>query len=65
MLIVSNVEKLIPPTDDVYTDEISNFFLTVASLVSKDFMDITIEVEQLEFLTSVCLKKMVVCQKVC
>ena len=57
MLIVSNVEKLIPPTDDVYTDEISNFFLTVANLVSNDFMDITIEVEQLEFLTSVCLKK--------
>ncbi len=57
MLIVSNVEKLIPATDDVYTDDLSNFFLTVANLVSNEFMDITIEVEQLEFLTSECLKK--------
>ena len=57
MSIANNVETLIPDTDDIYTADISNFFLTVASLVSNDFMDISVEVKQSKPLTSTHLKK--------
>lgn len=57
MSITNNVETLIPDTDDIYTTDVSNFFLTVASLVSNDFMDISIEAKQSKPLTSAHLKK--------
>ncbi len=57
MTIITNVQTLIPDTDDIYTADIRSFFITVASLVSDDFMDITAESKQSEALTSVRIKQ--------
>ena len=46
MTIITNVETLIPDNEDIYTADIRNFLITVASLVSRSFMDINIVVEQ-------------------
>ena len=57
MTVINNVEMLIPDTKDIYTADIRHFFITVASLVSNDFMDINVVVEQSKPLTSAHLKK--------
>ncbi len=45
MSITNNVQTLIPDTEDIYTADIRHFFITVASLVPNDFMDIIVEAE--------------------
>jgi len=57
MSIITNLERLIPNTEDIYSTDIRRFFITVASLVSNDFMNINIEQEQSKPLTSEYLKK--------
>ena len=57
MSIKNNVQTLIPDTEDIYTADIRYFFITVASLVPNDFMDISVEAEQPKPLTSSYLKK--------
>jgi len=57
MIIINNVETLIPDTKDIYTTDVRHFFITVASLVSNAFMDINVEAEQSKALTSAYLKK--------
>ena len=57
MSITNNVQTLIPDTEDIYTADIRHFFITVASLVSNHFMDISVEAEQSKPLTSEHLKK--------
>ncbi|WP_169391421.1 MULTISPECIES: hypothetical protein [Psychrobacter] len=57
MSIVDDVKKLIPDSDDTYTEDLRNFFLTIASLVTDDFMDIVIETRHLEVLTAVQLRQ--------
>ena len=48
---------LIPDTEDIYTADIRHFFTTVASLVSNDFMNMSVEAKQSKPLTSAHLKK--------
>ena len=57
MTTTTNVETLIPNTEDIYTADIRDFFITVASLVSNDFMGISVEAEQSKPLASAHLKK--------
>ena len=57
MTIITNVHMLIPDTEDIYTADIRHFFTTVASLVSNDFMNISVEAKQSKPLTSAHLKK--------
>lgn len=57
MIIINDVETLIPDTKDIYTTDARHFFITVASLVSNAFMDINVEAEQSKALTSAYLKK--------
>ena len=57
MSIKNNVETLIPDIEDIYTTDIRNFLITVASLVSNDFMDISVELKQSKPLVSAYLKK--------
>jgi hypothetical protein len=57
MTIITNVEMLIPDTEDIYTADIRNFLITVASLVPREFMDINIVVEQSKPLTPTYLKE--------
>lgn len=57
MTITINVETLIPNTEDIYTTDIRDFFITIASLVSNDFMGISVEAEQSKPLASAHLKK--------
>ena len=57
MTIITNVQTLIPDTEDIYTADIRHFFITVASLVSNDFMNISVEAKQSKPLTSAHLKK--------
>lgn len=57
MTTTTNVETLIPNTEDIYTADIRDFFITVASLVSNDFMGISVEAEQSKSLASAHLKK--------
>lgn len=57
MTIITNVETLIPDNEDIYTADIRNFLITVASLVPREFMDINIVVEQSKPLTPTYLKE--------
>ena len=57
MTTITNVHMLIPDTEDIYTADIRHFFLTVASLVSNDFMSVSVEAEQSKPLASAYLKK--------
>ena len=57
MSIITNLERLIPNTEDIYSTDIRRFFITIASLVSNDFMNINVQLEQSKPLTSEDLKK--------
>ncbi|WP_201555513.1 hypothetical protein [Psychrobacter sp. 72-O-c] len=57
MILNQELQILIPDTEDLYTDDVRNFFLTIASLVSIDFMDITVTCEKPFILSSERLKK--------
>lgn len=57
MTLDRELQILIPDTEDIYTDDVKDFFLTVASLVSNDFMSIIVEIEKPVTLTSQQLKE--------
>ena len=57
MTLDQELQILIPDTEDIYTDDVKDFFLTLASLVSKNFRGVEITVEEPVILSSEDLKR--------